>query len=105
MDYKVVWSQRASVELKEIHLYYLLHAGANVAQRRIQIILEDVSRLASMPNIGREDVDYVHAPSYRYLVVLDYRIYYYVQGDTVRIAAIWDCRQGSEVFRKENTAY
>ena len=51
-----------------------------------------------MPNIGHLDEDHPHTPSYRYLVVLDYRIYYFIEEQTIYIAAIWDCRQGSPVF-------
>ncbi len=55
-----------------------------------------------MPHIGHLDKDYPHTPSYRYLVVLDYRIYYFIEEQTVYIAAIWDCRQGSPVFEVNN---
>jgi hypothetical protein len=29
---------------------------------------------------------------------MDYRIYYFVEEQMVFIAAIWDCRQGGDVF-------
>ena len=51
-----------------------------------------------MPNIGPIDEEFPHTPNYHYLVVMDYRIYYFVEEQTVFIAAIWDCRQGGDVF-------
>ena len=54
--------------------------------------------LKSMPYIGQLDEEYTHTPSYRYLTILDYRVYYSVEENEVIIAAIWDCRQGGNVF-------
>jgi len=85
--------------LQEIYLYYSGIANADVARRRIQSITRDVLTIKSMPNIGQIDLTYPHSPDYRYIVVLDYRIYYYVVDDTVRIASIWDCRQGGTAFQ------
>jgi len=69
-----------------------------VAENRMAKILDATDILETMPNIGQLDNQYSHTPSYRYIVVLDYRIYYFIEEETVNIAAIWDCRQGERPF-------
>ena len=73
-------------------------AGEGVAKRRLAKILHATDSIEFMPNIGPIDEEFPHTPSYRYLVVLDYGIYYFVEEPNVYIAAIWDCRQGGKVF-------
>ncbi|MBQ1654574.1 MAG: type II toxin-antitoxin system RelE/ParE family toxin [Bacteroidales bacterium] len=98
MTYKIHWLQRAAKDFDDIYLYYKQVAGDSVAQRRMSKILQATSNLKYLPNIGPIDGDFQHIPSYRYLVVMDYRIYYFTEGQTIYIAAIWDCRQGGKVF-------
>lgn len=77
-------------------------AGDSVAKRRITKILQATNNLRHLPNIGPLDEDFKHTPSYRYLLVSDYRIYYFIEGQTIYIAAIWDCRQGAECLNRSN---
>ena len=98
MAYKNHWLQGAAKNFDDIFLYYKQVAGDNVAKRRVSRILQATEVLEFMPNIGRIDEEFPHTPSYRYLFVMDYRIYYFVEQQTVYIAAIWDCRQGGKVF-------
>lgn len=51
-----------------------------------------------MPYLGRKDEDFTHIREYRYMVVLTYKVYYFVEDDGVYIASIWDCRQGGKAF-------
>lgn len=98
MAYKNHWLRRAQDEFDTIYLYYLRRAGEKVAENRMAKILDATDILETMPNIGQLDSQYSHTPTYRYIVVLDYRIYYFIEEETVNIAAIWDCRQGEKVF-------
>ena len=52
----------------------------------------------TMPYLGRKDEDFTHIRPYRYLIVLTYKVYYFVEDDGVYIASIWDCRQGGAAF-------
>ena len=79
-------------------LNYRNVAGEKVALNRLSKIIDSTDIIEYMPFIGQRDNEYPHTPGYRYLTVLDYRIYYYVEDNIVNIAAIWDCRQGSKVF-------
>lgn len=102
MDYSIFWTRRTSEDIASIFRFYSTIAGERVARHRLLRIKQDLLCLTTMPHIGHLDKDYPHTPSYRYLVVLDYRIYYFIEEQTVYIAAIWDCRQGSPVFEVNN---
>ena len=98
MVYELHWLRRASNELDAIHQFYSEFASEQVAKRRIGIIIHSVDLLQTMPNLGRMDEDFTHIRSYRYLIVLTYKVYYFVEDDGVYIASIWDCRQGGAAF-------
>jgi plasmid stabilization system protein ParE len=99
MAYKVHWLRRAEIDFDAIYLFYRQLAGEDVAKRRLSKILDATDVIRYMPNIGPLDEDYHHTPTFRYLTVLDYRIYYFIEEDIINIAAIWDCRQGGRIFK------
>ena len=98
MAFELHWLRRASNELDAIHQFYSEFASEQVAKRRIGKIIHSVDLLQTMPYLGRKDEEFTHIRSYRYLVVLTYKVYYFVEDDGVYIASIWDCRQGGGVF-------
>lgn len=98
MAFEIHWLRRASNELDAIHQFYSEFASKQVAKRRIGIIIHSVDLLQTMPYLGRMDEDFTHIRSYRYLIVLTYKVYYFVEDDGVYIASIWDCRQGGAAF-------
>ena len=98
MAFEIHWLRRASNELDAIHQFYSEFASEQVAKRRIGIIIHSVDVLQTMPYLGRMDEDFTHIRSYRYLIVLTYKVYYFVEDDGVYIASIWDCRQGGAAF-------
>lgn len=98
MAFEIHWLRRASNELDAIHQFYTEFASEQVAKRRIGKIIHSVDLLQTMPYLGRMDEDFTHIRSYRYLIVLTYKVYYFVENDGVYIASIWDCRQGGAAF-------
>ena len=98
MAFEIHWLRRASNELDAIHQFYSEFASEQVAKRRIGIIIHSVDLLQTIPYLGRMDEDFTHIRSYRYLIVLTYKVYYFVEDDGVYIASIWDCRQGGAAF-------
>ena len=98
MAYSIQWTRRASSDIDHIYRFYLEKAGARIASSRLLKIKRDIAHLKSMPNIGPLDSDYPHTPTFRYLTVLSYKVYYFVEEQDVFIAAIWDCRQGGKDF-------
>jgi plasmid stabilization system protein ParE len=98
MVYELHWLRRASNELDDIYQFYKEFASEQVAKRRIGKIIHSADLLQTMPYLGRKDEDFTHIQPYRYLVVLTYKVYYFVEDDGVYIASIWDCRQGGAAF-------
>ena len=97
-EYKIHWLRRASIELETIYRFYGHFASELVAKRRVGKIIHSVGLLEKMPCLGKKDKDFTHIREYRYLVVLSYKIYYFIENDNVYIASIWDCRQGGGTF-------
>ncbi|MBQ3945061.1 MAG: type II toxin-antitoxin system RelE/ParE family toxin [Alphaproteobacteria bacterium] len=98
MAYSIHWTRRAYSDLDNIYHFYCKLSTKRVATSRLNVLKRDIEQLKSMPNIGQLDEDYCHTPTYRFLVVLNYRVYYFIEDMDVFIAAIWDCRQGGTAF-------
>jgi len=98
MAYKLFWLRRASNELDDIYQFYSELASVQVAKRRVGKIINAVNHLQAMPCLGRKDEEFEHVRAYRYLIVMTYKVYYFIEGDGVYIASIWDCRQGGRAF-------
>ena len=95
---EIHWLRRASNELDEIFQFYSEFASPQVARRRIDKIIHAIGNLHTMPFLGVQDEDFTEIRAYRYLVVLTYKVYYFIEDDYVYIASIWDCRQGGKAF-------
>ena len=98
MACEIHWLRRASNELDDIFQFYSEFASPLVAQRRIGKIVHAVGNLRTMPFLGMQDEEFTDIRAYRYLIVLTYKVYYFVENNNVYIASIWDCRQGGKAF-------
>ena len=90
MVFKIHWLRQASNDIDAIFQFYTQFASKHVAQRRVGMIVRSVESLEKMPYLGRIDEEFSRGLCYRYLVVLTYRVYYFVEGDGVYIASVWD---------------
>ena len=97
-EYEIIWLKRSSTEIETIYSFYKHFASEVVAKRRIGIIIHSVDILKKMPYIGKKDEDFTHIREYRFVVVLAYKIYYFIENNKVYISSIWDCRQGNGAF-------
>ena len=93
MDYKIHWLRSATEDFRSIFLYYSTVGGERVAKKRLSKILQATSYLETMSYMGKQDDDLKKISGYRYIVVMTYRIYYFVEDDNVYIASIWDYRR------------
>ncbi len=93
MAFKIHWLRQASKDIDAIFQFYSQYASQQVAQRRISKIVRCIDSLEKMPYLGRIDEEFTRGLCYRYLVVT-YKVYYFVEGDGVYIASVWDCRKG-----------
>jgi len=92
------WLRRASNELDAIYQFYSEFASPLVAKRRVGKIIHAIGNLQTMPYLGRQDEEFTDIRAYRYLIVLTYKVYYFIENEDVFIASIWDCRQGGKAF-------
>jgi len=94
MVMKVVLSQFAREQLREIFNYYLSIAGETVAKRMIGNILSRLETLGKNPLMGQvEELLKEYAEDYRYLVEGNYKIIYRIAKESVIVESIFDCRQ------------
>lgn len=100
MTLKLEWSLKALNDLETLYNYYYALAP-QAAVRLYNEAIDEAERLLGWPNIGKIDLSFLNAPgTVRSLVILDgmYRIYYYVEGEYVVIARVWDCRQNPKTL-------
>ncbi|MCL1933911.1 MAG: type II toxin-antitoxin system RelE/ParE family toxin [Candidatus Azobacteroides sp.] len=96
----IVFSDLAFEQLESIYNY--LQTKSNCAGTIIHnYILDEIERLRNFPQmapIESELIGFVH--TYRSLVVKKtYKIVYYIENDTVYIAALFDCRQDPQKLK------
>ncbi len=94
MEIKVLWSDSAIEELKEIHDYFVVAAGLKIATKIVNAILDKSILLEKNPRLGQEEDLLKHkSQQIRYLVEGNYKIVYFIAKNHVVIATVFDCRQ------------
>jgi plasmid stabilization system protein ParE len=90
---KIVWSSKAKIDLFQILEYFYIRNGSKTYSVKLNAKIRRAIRLLSNhPYLGlQSDVENVRA-----LVEGDYAIFYQVDRETIRITAIWDCRQNPD---------
>jgi len=98
---KIIWSQSAKTQLREIFDYHLAVASEQVAYRLVEKIASCVNILEDNPQAGsREESLTAYPQGFRYLVEGNYKIVYYTEKDTTTIALVFDCRRNPAKLRK-----
>jgi toxin ParE1/3/4 len=100
MDFKIIWTDTAIADLKEI-VYYISRDNPSASEKVGRDILEHVKILEMFPSIG---------PAYprrsggaiREIVYGNYRIFYDAanQPRTVHVLRIWHGARGEPIFSK-----
>lgn len=90
---KIVWSSKAKIDLFQILEYFYIRNGSKTYSVKLNAKIRRAVRLLSNhPFLGlQSDVENIRA-----LVEGDYAIFYQVDSETIRITAIWDCRQNPD---------
>jgi toxin ParE1/3/4 len=94
MDFKVIWSPSARLDLKEI-VSYIAEDNAEIAQRFGLSLIDATKSLASFPEKGRV-VPELRSPQVREVIFRPYRIIYRVQGaqSVIEIVRVWHAARG-----------
>lgn len=93
---RIIWSNTAKADVKEIYSYYREVASLKVAQSIRIAIVEKPRLLTKQPEIGQEEENPIVAGrGFRYLVEGNYKIVYkvFAERKEVLIATVFDTRQ------------
>lgn len=92
---KLRWSLIAQEQMIEIFNYYKNQYSVRSAQKIIQTIKSEATRLKKQAYIGTREPMLAHlSKEYRYLVTSHYKILYCIENDDfIHIVVVFDCRQ------------
>ena len=105
VGFKILWTNFAINQLKDIFDYHLIKASQNIAQRLVQKIIDATVILENNPKSGRkEDLLADRHQEFRIVIVKNYKIIYWIDYDfsIVNIAIVFDTRQNPKKIRKIN---
>ena len=92
---QVTWNKKALTQLDAVMRYGSQEFGERTAQRLFARIMSYEPLLAANPRLGvAEPLLAGRKREYRSIVVHKlFKLVYYVKGDTIYIAALWDTRR------------
>jgi toxin ParE1/3/4 len=101
MEIKVFWTETALNNLEDIFEFYKYKASVRVARRLVKGLIKSTLKLQESPQIGRkEELLSDRKFEYRFLVVGNYKIIYWIENNYIKIATVFDCRQNPEKIKK-----
>jgi plasmid stabilization system protein ParE len=101
MEIRVFWTETALNNLEDIFEYYKYKASIGVARRIVKEIVKSSLKLQKSPEIGRkEELLSERENEYRFLVVRNYKVIYWIDGKYIKIAAVFDSRQNPKKIQK-----
>ena len=96
ITFKVLWTDFAINQLKDIFDYHLIKASPNIAQKLIQKIIDSTIILEGNPKSGRkEDLLNNRTQEFRFIIVKNYKIIYWIDYEfsIINISMVFDTRQ------------
>jgi plasmid stabilization system protein ParE len=101
--YKILWTDFAINQLKDIFDYHLVKASSNIAQRLVQKIIDATIILENNPKSGRrEDLLKDRNQEFRFIIVKNYKIIYWIDYEfsIINISVVFDTRQNPKKISK-----
>ena len=97
---QVIWTYFATIELKNIYLYYRMVASKNIAEKIKKSIFHATKTLNKQPLLGPIEENLVEfKQEHRYLVEGNYKIIYRIIHSDIYITDIFDCRQNPQKIK------
>ena len=96
VKFKILWTDFAINQLKDIFDYYLIKANSSIAQKLIQRIIDATIILENNPKSGRkEDLLNTRIQEFRFVIVKNYKIIYWIdyEFNIINISMVFDARQ------------
>ena len=101
--FKILWTDSAIDQLKDIFDYHLVKASPNIAQRLVQKIVDATIILENNPKSGRkEDLLADRIQEFRFIILKSYKVIYWIDYElnVINIATVFDTRQNPEKITK-----
>ena len=100
---KIIWTDFAIENLKDIFHYYSIKASKKVAHKIRKQIFESTKQLAKNPESGQIELNLEKLKqNHRYLVSGNYKVIYKISENKIIIADVFDARQNPSNMNDEN---
>ena len=100
MEIKVFWTQRALNDLEDIFEYYKYNASLKVARKLVKEIVKSTIVIQHSPKIGKiEELLIDRIIEYRFLIVKNYKVIYWIEDNYVKVATVFDTRQNPDKIK------
>ena len=100
---KVFWTQTALNNLEDIFDYYKNRTSAAIARKLVKKIVAVTINIQKSPNIGKIEILLKDRRfEYRFLVIDNYKVIYWVEDSYIKIAAVFDSRQNPVKINRLN---
>jgi plasmid stabilization system protein ParE len=97
--FKILWTDFAINQLKDIFDYHLFKVSSNIAQRLIQKIIDATIILEKNPKAGRKEDLLANRPQdFRFLIIKNYKVIYWIdyKFNIINVSMVFDTRQNPE---------
>jgi plasmid stabilization system protein ParE len=101
--FKILWTDFAIDQLKDIFDYHLVKASSNIAQRLIQKIIDATIILEKNPKAGRKEDLLANRPQdFRFLIIKNYKVIYWIdyKFNIINVSMVFDTRQDPDKIDK-----
>jgi len=101
VEIKVFWTQTALNDLESIFEYYKAQATLRVARKFVKQLVEATILLQNLPEIGKvEELLKSRKFNYRFIIVRNYKIIYWIEDHYIKIATVFDTRQNPDKIKR-----
>ncbi len=99
---RILWLELAEEDLDSIYLFYAKDKNIKDVHKIYNEIL-DAESLADFPQMASIELDLSEErEEYRFLIVRKYfKLIYFIEDESIFIAAVWDCRQNPQTNIKK----
>ena len=99
---RVFWAFIALNDLQDIFEYHKTIASVKTARKLVKNIVVDTNLLQNNPELGRIEELLVHRENhYRFIVVKNYKVIYWIKDNLIHVATVFDTRQNPEKLNQK----
>jgi len=101
--FKILWTDFAINQLKDIFDYHLVKASPGIAQKFVLKIIDATIILENNPKSGRKEDLLINRPQeFRFLIIKNYKIIYWIdyEYNIINISMVFDTRQNPTKITK-----